>query len=97
MRGKSHGQASLPSTELPASGSRGLRQLRQTLSHAAPPLLSQDKTRCYEVNSLQESKSGEFTQETKKAGKPTDYKIAIARGAPKAFATKRADPPDVQM
>jgi hypothetical protein len=37
MHGKSHGQASLPSAALPASGSRGRPIFLGPLSQAAPP------------------------------------------------------------
>jgi hypothetical protein len=53
MRGTSHGQASLPSAALPASGSRGRPIFLGPLSQAAPPhFLDQNKTQANEVNQL---------------------------------------------
>jgi hypothetical protein len=53
MRDRTHGQASLPSAALPASGSRGRPIFLGPLSQAAPPhFLDQNKTQANEVNQL---------------------------------------------
>src|SRR5438445_12628419 len=72
MRAKSHGQASLPSAALPASGSRGsIGVLRRSSQPGGSPALRlQNKTRIGEVN------VGLPQQHARKGG-PADKRRAV--------------------